>query len=606
MDADTQKLFQRVAAKLGWAEDGGLDKAEEQLRKSVKKTRRPAVGSSDSGPLLRKDPSLKIQFSESDDSEKENQAAKQEGHPNRVVLDSSDDDFDQYLAVKAAPEPSAEPPNSALRTVREPVPVLSSDSDDSFENFLSRVKTPQTQPRQRAVTGSGDSLKDFIVDNFSSDDDFVFEKGKPPAIKGHAKTPRSVLAAERVKRPPLSQCDSPVFLSDSNDDSDIVIKSTWKTRHARPFSQPSSEEHGVKVQGREPERARSSPLSCSPPPSLPSLPRRHAQTRPDDSGSSGDEFQTLLDRIKKNRKVGSQASPKPPSGPKQRPMSLSDPPVKAQRENSLKPVNRPEVGRTPVQIPRAGPVSLTEPRPAPTSRVAMCKTPGCFLQSLSNPGSSYSRGFKQNKEELTSKLYQLYNSSVFDSKLPSDMSVTWNKKLRKTAGICITGQERNAGSRYARIELSVKVCDSADRLRDTLVHEMCHAATWLINNVRDGHGPFWKIYARKATLAHPELPMVTRCHSYDINYKYQYQCNRCKNTIGRHSKSLDTQRFICALCQGQLVLLTPSKPRAATPFANFVKEHYKTARQELAGQSHAEVMRKLSADFASKTRLSQS
>lgn len=72
--------------------------------------------------------------------------------------------------------------------------------------------------------------------------------------------------------------------------------------------------------------------------------------------------------------------------------------------------------------------------------------------------------------------------------------------------------------------------------------------------------------------------------------------------IGRHSKSLDTQRFVCALCTGQLVLLTPSKPRAPTPFANFVKENYGTVRQELAGQSHAEVMRKLSADF-SKTKL---
>lgn len=69
-----------------------------------------------------------------------------------------------------------------------------------------------------------------------------------------------------------------------------------------------------------------------------------------------------------------------------------------------------------------------------------------------------------------------------------------------------------------------------DRLRDTLVHEMCHAAPWLIHNVRDGHGPIWKMFARKAMLAHPELPMVSRCHSYDIKYKYQYQCNRCKNT----------------------------------------------------------------------------
>lgn len=230
--------------------------------------------------------------------------------------------------------------------------------------------------------------------------------------------------------------------------------------------------------------------------------------------------------------------------------------------------------------------------------------------------------------------------------------------MRKTAGYCVTGQERGGGSRYARIELSEKVCDSAgnnvrllnvfedfdecllfivslavspDRLRDTLIHEMCHAATWLINSVRDGHGNFWKLYAHKAKLMHPELPMVTRCHSYDINYKYQYKCSRCQNTyvtrikatndsllftrgsqtsfffrIGRHSKSLDTQRFACALCMGRLELLTPSKARAPTPFANFVKEHYGTVRQELAGQSHAEVMRKLSADFASKTKLSQS
>lgn len=33
--------------------------------------------------------------------------------------------------------------------------------------------------------------------------------------------------------------------------------------------------------------------------------------------------------------------------------------------------------------------------------------------------------------------------------------------MRKTAGYCVTGQERGGGGRYARIELSEKVCDSA-------------------------------------------------------------------------------------------------------------------------------------------------
>lgn len=46
------------------------------------------------------------------------------------------------------------------------------------------------------------------------------------------------------------------------------------------------------------------------------------------------------------------------------------------------------------------------------------------------------------------------------SQLPANMPVTWNKKMRKTAGYCVTGEERAGGNRYARIELSEKVCDS--------------------------------------------------------------------------------------------------------------------------------------------------
>ena len=34
--------------------------------------------------------------------------------------------------------------------------------------------------------------------------------------------------------------------------------------------------------------------------------------------------------------------------------------------------------------------------------------------------------------------------------------------------------------RASKIELSTKVLDSSDRLRDTLIHEMCHAAAWVI------------------------------------------------------------------------------------------------------------------------------
>lgn len=67
-----------------------------------------------------------------------------------------------------------------------------------------------------------------------------------------------------------------------------------------------------------------------------------------------------------------------------------------------------------------------------------------------------------------------------------------------------------------------------DRIRDTLIHELCHAASWLLDGIRDSHGQAWRYYARKCNMVHPELPLVTRCHNYKINYKIYYECAQCK------------------------------------------------------------------------------
>lgn len=34
----------------------------------------------------------------------------------------------------------------------------------------------------------------------------------------------------------------------------------------------------------------------------------------------------------------------------------------------------------------------------------------------------------------------------------------------------------------------------AERVRDTLIHELCHAAVWLLHGKNDGHGPYWRIW----------------------------------------------------------------------------------------------------------------
>ena len=52
--------------------------------------------------------------------------------------------------------------------------------------------------------------------------------------------------------------------------------------------------------------------------------------------------------------------------------------------------------------------------------------------------------------------------------------------LQRKINITKRQEEFSEEVRASKIELSSKVLDSADRLRDTLVHEMCHAAAWII------------------------------------------------------------------------------------------------------------------------------
>ncbi|KAK4880269.1 hypothetical protein RN001_008415 [Aquatica leii] len=243
-----------------------------------------------------------------------------------------------------------------------------------------------------------------------------------------------------------------------------------------------------------------------------------------------------------------------------------------------------------------------------------------FLASLSgtvqlshcDPSAKLFRNnFKGYKDELLKRLFKLYNETVFDNKIPEDTLFQWNERMRGTAGFCYCRKvTRRTGiiERNVRIVLSTKVIDSCDRLRDTLIHELCHAATWIVNEVANGHGDFWKAWATKAQRCFPELPPIKRCHDYVINTKYTYRCMDCGYSIGRHSKSLDTERKRCGYCYGKFEVLlnktsksgetksvpvTPKKPPSG--FALFVKEHYATYKTPQL--NHAQVMKLLGQKF---------
>ncbi|XP_030752464.1 uncharacterized protein LOC115879674 [Sitophilus oryzae] len=244
-----------------------------------------------------------------------------------------------------------------------------------------------------------------------------------------------------------------------------------------------------------------------------------------------------------------------------------------------------------------------------------------FLESLSNhiplnkcdiSARIYRTSFKANKHRLVEKLFALYNEKVFNNLLPKDTIIEWNAKLRNTAGLCycVRTTHRNGQiERQAKISLSVKVLDSPERVRDTLIHEMCHAATWILNQVSNGHGVFWKNWAFKAMRTFPEIPPIKRCHTYQIKTKYTYRCTGCGYSIGRHSKSLNIDRKRCGHCLGKFEVLlnktskqgdvktVPVTPKKElTGFALFVKENYALHKEPTI--KHADVMKILGQKFS--------
>lgn len=221
-------------------------------------------------------------------------------------------------------------------------------------------------------------------------------------------------AAQHPLRRPLSQCDSPVFVSDSDDD-DIVIKSTWRTRHSKPKPSPMANKNNAPLCDREdglPSLALPpipSPFSRPLHKTLTSLasPKRtlSAPSKLDESASSEEEFTSLLERLKKKNKFPSTSfSPKNTHGncfiwivASQQSQAFvfilvvrlfllvcfvflnleryKEPPVSVPPVKGLTTPASKSLGETPLHVKTPGKsttlkptVSQTEPRHGPTSR----------------------------------------------------------------------------------------------------------------------------------------------------------------------------------------------------------------------------------------------
>ncbi|KAJ9215971.1 hypothetical protein DTO166G4_2515 [Paecilomyces variotii] len=195
------------------------------------------------------------------------------------------------------------------------------------------------------------------------------------------------------------------------------------------------------------------------------------------------------------------------------------------------------------------------------------------------------KDFDNKKASLAEDFFKVLDHTVSDGQIQKlaeetgGVKIIWSKTLQTTAGRANWKREKLSGAaseeqpttkHHASIELAERVIDSEDRLLNTLAHEYCHLANFMISNVRNNpHGASFKEWGHKCTTLLKDHPVyggkveVTTKHSYKINYKYVWMCVDCGQDYGRHSKSIDPSKSRCGHCKGVLQQIKP-KPRNVT------------------------------------------
>jgi len=167
---------------------------------------------------------------------------------------------------------------------------------------------------------------------------------------------------------------------------------------------------------------------------------------------------------------------------------------------------------------------------------------------------------KEDQQSLSlraTRIFCYFEREAFGGMLRDRTSLFWNSRFRRSAGMTRFLEDRSSfpPRRHAAIELSSKVVDRPERLYATLIHEMCHAAQWVIDNEsKPPHGESFRRWASRCLELDPELSVQTR-HDYEIEFKYKYECQNCHLVYGRHSASIDIRKRVCGKCRGKLKCL---------------------------------------------------
>ncbi|KAK1709068.1 SprT-like family-domain-containing protein [Colletotrichum lupini] len=232
------------------------------------------------------------------------------------------------------------------------------------------------------------------------------------------------------------------------------------------------------------------------------------------------------------------------------------------------------------------------------------------------------KAFEQRKHDIAQTFLQELDDTITQGKLQSlaestgGVKIQWSAKLNTTAGRAnwrretvrtknADGSEKSVTHKHhASIELAEKVIDDENRLLNVVAHEFCHLANFMVNGITGNpHGKEFKIWAVKCSQRFGDRGIeVTTKHSYEIDFKYMWECTECGLEYKRHSKSINPERHRCGSCKAQLKQTKPT-PRAAgkpSEYQQFFKEQMKVVKKEHPGSQQKEVMKIIAERWAKR------
>ncbi|KXH52430.1 hypothetical protein CSAL01_02048 [Colletotrichum salicis] len=232
------------------------------------------------------------------------------------------------------------------------------------------------------------------------------------------------------------------------------------------------------------------------------------------------------------------------------------------------------------------------------------------------------KAFEQRKHDVAQAFLQELDETITLGKLQSlaestgGVKIQWSAKLNTTAGRAnwrretirtkhADGSEKSVTHKHhASIELAEKVIDDENRLLNVVAHEFCHLANFMVNGITGNpHGKEFKIWAAKCSQRFGDRGIeVTTKHSYEIDFKYVWECTECGLEYKRHSKSINPERHRCGSCKAQLKQTKPT-PRAAgkpSEYQQFFKEQMKVVKKEHPGSPQKEVMKIIAERWAKR------